>query len=325
MNNGLRRYRSRLADSSRWDGFRFRGDDIVISTPPKCGTTWMQMICALLVFGDPELPGRLTELSPWMEIQTDTVENVFAALDAQQHRRFIKSHTPLDGLPYDERVTYVCVGRDPRDVAVSADNHFSNMNHEVVSGARAAVVGPDNQVPLAPDPVPPRPEDPVERFWNWVDSDVLPSETMAGLVPLLHHLGTFWDRRQASNVVLVHYADLQQDLEGEMRRLAAALGIAIAESAWPALVAAARFDRMRERADQLAPQVKIDGFWNDTSRFFNRGFSGQWRSLLRPEDLARYEARVRQLSTPDLAAWVHGGWRSLEDPSGHPIMLPGGP
>lgn len=35
----------------------------------------------------------------------------------------IKTHTALDGLPWDDRVTYVCVGRDPRDVALSWDNH----------------------------------------------------------------------------------------------------------------------------------------------------------------------------------------------------------
>src|SRR6266516_4624749 len=37
--------------------------------------------------------------------------------------------------------------------------------------------------------------------------------------------------------------------------------------------------------------------------------SGQWRTLLGPEDLDRYESRVRELATPDLAAWAHVGWR----------------
>ena len=72
----MRHYRTWLADSRRWDGFEFRAGDIVISTPSKCGTTWMQMICALLVFRDPELPRPLTELSPWLDIQTDTAANV---------------------------------------------------------------------------------------------------------------------------------------------------------------------------------------------------------------------------------------------------------
>jgi hypothetical protein len=214
-----RRYRTWLADSGRWEGFEFRANDIVISTPSKCGTTWLQMICALLIFGDAHLPRPLTELSPWLDIQIDTISNVLAGLAARKHRRFIKTHTPLDGLPFDERVTYVCVGRDPRDAAISSDNHLNNMDREVLRRARATAVG------LSGDPgdAPARAGDPVERFWRWVEHDAPPSE---GLELLLHHLATFWDRRQAANVVLLHYADLQVDLAGEMRRLAGRLDIA---------------------------------------------------------------------------------------------------
>jgi aryl sulfotransferase len=308
MSNVLRRYRSPLADSSRWDDFEFRDGDIVISTPSKCGTTWMQMICALLIFGDANLPRPLTELSPWLDIQTDTIANVFAALTTQQHRRFIKSHTPLDGLPFDERVTYICVGRDPRDAAISSVNHTNNMNREVLVKACKTAAGSDDLASPLPDGVPPRAEDPVERFWRWIEYDAPPCE---GLELLLHHLGSFWDRQQAANVVLVHYSDLQADLESEMRRLARLLGIMISEDVWPGLVAEARFDRMRDRADKLVPQVTMDGLWHDTSRFFNRGTSGQWRTFLGPEDLGRYEARARRLATPDLAAWAHNGWRGL--------------
>jgi hypothetical protein len=306
MSTGLRRYRSALADSTRWDGFEFRSGDIVISTPSKCGTTWMQMICALLVFGDGNLPRRLTELSPWLDLQTETIANVFAELAGQSHRRFIKSHTPLDGLPFDERVTYICVGRDPRDAAISSDNHLSNMNRNVLIEAREKVAGSDDLPPLAPGASASRVEDPVERFWRWVEDDAPPDE---GLELLLHHLRTFWDLPHESNVVMVHYADLQADLEGEMRALADLLGITIAEDVWPGLVAEARFDRMRDRADELAPQVTMDGLWHDTGRFFNRGTSGQWQALLGPGDLERYEARVRRLAPTDLAAWAHGGRR----------------
>jgi aryl sulfotransferase len=210
----------------------------------------------------------------------------------------------LDGLPFDERVTYICVGRDPRDAAISSDNHLNNMNREVLTKACETAAGPGGPPSLTPGGVPPRDENPIERFWRWAEDDAPPCE---GLELLLHHLGTFWDRRHAANVVLVHYADL----EGEMRRLARLLGIVIGKDAWPGLAAEARFDRMRDRADEVVPQVTMDGLWHDTSRFFNRGTSGQWRMFLGPEDVDRYEARVRRLATPDLAAWAHGGWRTL--------------
>jgi sulfotransferase family protein len=298
----LRQYQTWLADSRRWDGFEFRADDIVISTPSKCGTTWMQMICALLVFGDANLPRPLTELSPWLDIQTDSISNVLATLTAQRHRRFIKTHTPLDGLPFDERVIYICVGRDPRDAAISLDNHRTTISREALVKAREVAVGSGDDVSAD---APARIDDPVQRFWRWVEDDLPPSD---GLELLLHHLGTFWDRRQASNVVLVHYADLRRDLEDEMRRLAERLGVGIDEDVWPGLVAEARFDRMRRRADTLAPQVTTDGLWPDPSRFFHRGTSGQWRTLLNAEDLDRYWARVGRLAAPDLSAWTHAGW-----------------
>ena len=303
----MRRYRTWLADSSRWDGFEFRPGDLVISTPAKCVTTWLQMICALLIFGDAGLPRPLTELSPWLDIQTDSVTNVRAALAAQRHRRFIKTHTPLDGLPFDERATYLCVGRDPRDAAISSDHHLTNMRREVLLKARETAMGAG---PIL-DEAPARSEGPVARFWRWVEDSAPPSE---GLELLLHHLETFWERRQAPNVVLLHYADLQADLEGEMRRLAGRLEIVIDEDSWPGLVAEAGFDRMRDRADRLAPQVTMAGLWHDTSRFFNRGTSGQWRELLGNAELDRYWVRVGRFAAPGLAAWAHRGWNGVERP-----------
>jgi hypothetical protein len=103
-------------------------------------------------------------------------------------------------------------------------------------------------------------------------------------------------------VVLVHYNDLLADLDGEMRRLAAALHIDVPEREWPRLVEAARFDAMRARTDELVPDTL--GVLRDRSRFFRGGTSGEGRELLSRDELARYRARVRQLAPPGLAAWL---------------------
>ncbi len=97
------RYQSPEEDSARWLGFPFRDGDIVISTRSKTGTTWVQMICALLIFQAPELPAPLAQLSPWLDHLIVPREEVYAQLAAQEHRRFIKTHTPLDGIPLDPR------------------------------------------------------------------------------------------------------------------------------------------------------------------------------------------------------------------------------
>src|SRR3954471_1112477 len=122
-----REYRSHHLDSTRWDGFTPRDDDIVITTAYKAGTTWMQRIVAALVFGGNELPARLGELSPWIDARfMGPIEPILAGLDAQPHRRFVKSHLAADGLRFFPQAKYIVVGRDTRDVFMSLFNHYSS-------------------------------------------------------------------------------------------------------------------------------------------------------------------------------------------------------
>ncbi|KIR65378.1 sulfotransferase domain-containing protein [Micromonospora haikouensis] len=288
------RYRSSEEDSARWAGFPFRDGDIVISTRSKSGTTWMQMICALLVFGTPDLPAPLSHLSPWLDWLAEPRDEVYARLAAQRHRRFVKTHTPLDGVPLDDRAHYVVVARHPLDMAVSLWHQSGNLDR-----ARLA------ELTGRPAPAgPPAPRTPlVESLRRWVDREVDPRAELDSLQGVLWHLGDAWGRRDRPNVTLVHYDDLVADLAGRMRALAGRLGVEVAQPRWPELVEAATFDRMRERADLLVPDPA--GVLKDRNAFFRRGRSGQGRELLDAATLARYRARTAALAPPDLLAWLH--------------------
>jgi aryl sulfotransferase len=300
----VRRYEGTVYDSSRWDGFELRPGDIIISTPPKCGTTWAQMICALLVLQEPELPLPLDTLSPWIDMVIRARKEVFADLAAQTHRRFIKTHTPLDGIPNDPTVTYICVGRDPRDVALSMDHHIDNMDIGAFLEARerAATIDGIELGPLRPPP--PRPDGERDRFWQWVDDETPSTQVGSSLRRTVEHLQTFRDAGDDLDVVSLHYDDLKADLEGQMRQLAAHLGIDVDEDRWPRLVQAATFESMRSRADTTVPAGGPE-HWIDPTAFFSRGTSGQWHDLLDDADLARYAARVRALASDELVEWVH--------------------
>ena len=297
----LVRYHNFVWDSARWEGFVFRDDDIVISTAPKCGTTWMQMLCALLILRTPQLGKPLASVSPWIDMCTRPLPEVRADLDAQTHRRFIKTHTPLDGLPFDERVTYLHVARDPRDAALSMDSHLANMDMDRFVGIRVGAVGMDDFEELGiTGPPPPPPEDPAERFWAWIESD--PS-AHNGLPALVHHVETFWERRDEPNIHLFHYADLRADLAGQMRRLAGILGV---EPPTDELIAAGTFEAMKAQADELIPNSDTS-FWKNNREFFAKARSGDWRELLAGTGEARYEKAVTGLADADLLAWLHGG------------------
>ena len=285
---GLRRYRTGLTDSTWWDAVVLREDDIVISTPSKCGTTWLQMLCALLVFQGPDLPRPLTELSPWVDMRLRPVDELVRRLDAQDHRRFLKTHTPLDGLPSRAGVTYVVAGRDLRDVAVSMSHHRANINGDVVEGAKRTMA---------------RFPDVGDRIHGWLIDDRPPEENLSSMTGTAWHLRGVWDRRDDPSVHLVHHADLTADLERELRRLAAALRVEVPEDRWPSLVAAGTFQHMQRNAAQLVPDERM-GILRDSTAFFRSGRSGQWRTELTPADLASYERRASDLLPPDLRAWL---------------------
>jgi hypothetical protein len=103
--------------------------------------------------------------------------------------------------------------------------------------------------------------------------------------------------------VLLHYHDLDADLEGQMRCLADQLGIDIPARLWPSLVTAASFEQMRRRASMTAPEAGIS---RDDAAFFKKARIGEWRQILDNEqDLLRYNDRAVALAPPALLSWIH--------------------
>ncbi len=293
------RYQSPDEDSARWLGFRFRDGDIVISSRSKTGTTWVQMICALLIFQTSQLPAPLAQLSPWLDHLIVPPEQVYARLTAQDHRRFIKTHTPLDGIPLDPRATYIVTARHPLDMAVSLYHQGDNID-------RARL----RQLTGQPEPASPPPLRQPLHEWllEWIANDADPREYLDSLPGVMWHLSDAWARRNEPNVLLVHYDNLSADLEGQMRWLAGQLGMAVPAQAWPSLVQAAMFENMAVRADTLVPAA---GILKSNAAFFRRGTSGEGRQILSDEEVAAYYARAAQLAPADMLTWLHSAGITL--------------
>jgi hypothetical protein len=119
-----RELHTQFFDSSVWNEFRFRPDDVVIASYAKAGTTWTQQIVAQLIFGGRE-GIDVAALSPWLDMRFPPKEVKLALLEAQQHRRFIKTHLPVDALVFSPDAKYIYVARDGRDVVWSFYNHHA--------------------------------------------------------------------------------------------------------------------------------------------------------------------------------------------------------
>ena len=287
-----REFQNHHFDSTIWNDFLFRDDDIIVGTYAKSGTTWTQQIVGQLVFnGAPDVD--VGELSPWVDLRVPPKEVKLPTIEAQTHRRFLKTHLPVDALVFSPKARYVYIGRDGRDVVWSMYNHHANANQ--------AFYDTLNDTPGRVGPALQRPPESIRQYFlDWMDRDGHP------FWPFWENIRSWWSIRHLPNVLLIHFDALKRDMPGEIRRIARFLDIAIDEDRFPAIVEHCSFDYMKANAAKSAPLGGV--FWDGgAATFINKGVNGRWRDTLTAEDSARYEATARQELGEDCARWLATG------------------
>lgn len=279
-------------DSTIWNDVKFRDDDIVIATYAKSGTTWLQQIVAQLLFeGDPEL--AVAEMSPWVDLRVPPKEVKLPVIEAQTHRRFLKTHLPVDALCFSPKAKYLYIARDGRDVVWSMYNHHANANDKWYGALNDTPgrVGP---------PIEPPPSD-IQEYWRqWMDNDGHP------FWPFWDNVRSWWAIRDLPNVMLLHFADLKRDMPAQMRGIASFLDIPIDESRWERIVEYCSFDWMKKNATKSVP---LGGaFWDAGAQvFIHKGVNGRWADTLTDEESAQYEARAARELGAECARWLASG------------------
>ena len=287
-----REVKNAIADSTRWNYVTFRDDDIVVATYAKTGTTWTQQIVGQLLHQRAD--ALLLEASPWIDFRPLPLEVVLEGIAAQKHRRFLKTHLPVDALRFSPKAKYLYVVRDGRDVAWSMHNHhlgFTDQFYLMVNN----VFGREG------DPMAPPTSDPAQYFREWLDGAGLPIGAS-----FWEHVQGWYDIRHLPNVLLLHFNDLKADLPGQMRRIARFLDIAIDESALPMMLEHCSFDYMRRMASEHSSILDV-AFQNGAATFFNKGTNGRWKDVLTAADLEKYDRLVHENLTPDCARWMATG------------------
>jgi aryl sulfotransferase len=287
-----RELHSQHFDSTAWNEFRFRSDDVVFATYAKAGTTWTQQIVAQLIFGGREGIDIAT-LSPWLDLRVPPKEVKLAALEAQRHRRFIKTHLPVDALVFSPDAKYIYVGRDGRDVVWSLYNHHANANeewHRLLNDAPGRVGPPIGRAPASIR----------QYFLEWLEGDGYPFWSF------WENVSSWWAIRHLPNVLFLHFADLKRDLPGQIRKVAAFLEIRLDGEAFDAVVRHCGFDYMKTHAEKSAPHG--GRFWKGGAQtFIHKGTNGRWRGVLSAQDCRRYEARAEERLGRRCARWLAEG------------------
>jgi aryl sulfotransferase len=279
-------------DSTIWNDFAFRDDDIVISTYAKSGTTWVQQIVSQLLFAGEE-GLEVAQMSPWLDLRVPPKSIKLPAVEAQTHRRFLKTHLPIDALVFSAKAKYIYIGRDGRDVAWSMHNHHANANEAWYDALNntPGLVGPPIGSPTL---------DVRQYFLEWLEHDGYP------WWPFWENVRSWWAVRRLPNVKMIHFAALKADMPGEIRQIAEFLGTPINPSRWNAILEHCSFDYMKKNATKSTPLGGL--FWDGGAEtFIHKGTNGRWRDILTADDVERYERRALDELGEECARWLATG------------------
>ena len=204
-----------------------------------------------------------------MPISTSTAGSKI--LDGQP-RRIVKSHLPLDVIPYYPEVRYIVAARDARDVFMSFWNHVSELHRDDVRPAQRSR-----------DPA--RPADAAlpgghPRLLGRVDQPRLVRGGERGLShsPNLGHTQSWWDFRHLDNILFVHFNDLLADLAGEIGRVGRYLGTPVGPAEARRLAAGLDFAAIKRNAERAAPMPPESApaiFVGASASFFFKGTNGR--------------------------------------------------
>ncbi|KNA03282.1 hypothetical protein SOVF_210680 [Spinacia oleracea] len=123
--------------------FQARDTDIILTTSPKCGTTWLKALAYVVVNrktntptigatgnnkqNHPLVTNNPHELVPFLELKV-YVDHQVPDLTQMPSPRLFSTHLPVDSLPLSIKETgckVVYLGRDPKDAFISLW-HFAN-------------------------------------------------------------------------------------------------------------------------------------------------------------------------------------------------------
>jgi len=287
-------YNNRFFDSTIWNDFLYRDDDIVIASYAKAGTTLVQQIVGQLIFNGKE-DIEISKISPWLDSVYPNKMTKLDLVESQTHRRFMKTHLPAHSLVFSPQAKYIYICRDGRDIVWSLYDHQSalrqeaqiklNVDHDKKSRFRI-MLPPQTSI--------------VEYFSDWLNKDGYP------FWPFWESIRSWWAIRNLPNVLILHFENLINDMPGEIFRVAKFINTPIEESNWEAIKNHCSFDYMKTHAARYVPVGS--GLWNDGGKaFFSKGKNARWQNTLPDELNVEYQLRAVEELGESCAHWLFNG------------------
>ena len=239
-----------------------RPGDICFTGYPKSGSTWLSYILLLLTKNG-EIPSDETLRSclHWVA-SSFTYPRSRDELEALPSPRIFKSHMPyqmaIGGKPIENPCKYIYIARNPRDVCVS---YFHFESDKSWAGNYN---GP---------------------WEHWLKM-FLDGEVQRG--DWFDHVLSWWQHRDADNILFIRYEDLREDFEATVVRIARFLDYPLSQELLARIREKTSFQAMKQ--DEFSNMHEIE----ELTEFFRRGQVGSWKDLFTVAQNENFDAVYRK-------------------------------
>ncbi|CAK9298164.1 unnamed protein product [Gordionus sp. m RMFG-2023] len=251
--------------------YPFQPDDIVIATYPKSGTTWTAEIVSLLMHQADESYAKSLDISERVTHLEAPPGLSVKNLNSIQKPRIFQTHFQHTYLPpaiMNSRCKIIYVLRNPKDVAVSFFHH-----HRMAKDLGN-----------------------FDKDFKHFLSLFLEGRVVCG--SWFNHVKTYWKRRDDSNLLIVRYEDMKNNLSQTLMNISKFLGISLSDAQIMEVNNLCTFDKMKE--NERVNRNWVPSFDTTKSTFIRKGIIGDWKNHFSQEDDhifdAIYQLKMKEIS-----------------------------
>ena len=253
--------------------FVVRPSDVLITTAPKAGTTWMQQILYQLSSGGDVDFFSIDTMVPWLELPrlNRTPDEILADYGAMDDPRIFKTHCTFEQTPGVDTASIILSSRDPRDCCVSFYHHVMDMT------------------PRTRERTGLKPYRDFDTFFaDWLEQD-----------SWYRNVASWWPQRERSNLLWLRYEDMKQDLPACIDRIISFLGWQISPAQRAAAIEHSSFDWMKRHADKFTRQLSSQEPVFRPGGFIRKGTVGDHKAHLSMLQEQRILARAYDVLPQD--------------------------
>ncbi|NWR97164.1 ST1D1 Sulfotransferase, partial [Motacilla alba] len=268
--HGIPLYKSFIEGWPQVKAFQARPDDLLISTYPKSGTTWLSEIMDMIYHdGDVEKCRRdaIYNRVPFLELKAPGEPSGIDQLENTPSPRLVKTHLPVQLLPtsfWEKDCKIIYMARNPKDVAISYYyfHQMAKIHHD--PGTKAEFL---------------------ENF-------------MAGKVPYgswYDHVRGWWEKKREKKILYLFYEDMKKDPRQEVHKILQFLGKELAEETVDRILHHTSFQEMKKNPAANYETMLPALMDHSISPFLRKGVSGDWKNHFTVAQNERFDQHYQEL------------------------------